>query len=73
MIAALFGFVGLAVQGERNAANQRAEMAAMRAEMATMREELQGEIAFRIGQVIGLLAEPDAEPETPAQTREDSP
>ena len=60
----------LAVQGERNAANLRTEIAAVGSEIAAARSDLQDEIAFGMGQVIGMLApesvlEPSAPPPPP--------
>ena len=67
MLAALLGFVGLAVQNERNAANLRVEIAAvredLRTEIAALRSDLQGEIAYSMGQLVGMLSGGDLTPE----------
>lgn len=59
VLAALLGFVGLAIQNERNAANLRVEIAAVREDLRTeitaVQSDLQGEIAYRMGQLAGMI------------------
>lgn len=55
VLAALLGFVGLAIQNERNAANLRVEIAGVREDLRTeitaVQSDLQGEIALQNGPV----------------------
>lgn len=70
VLAALLGFVGLAIQNERNAANLRVEIAAVREDLRTeitaVQSDLQGEIAYRMGQLVGMISRGELAPPEPS-------